>query len=284
MWLASAVMAARSAKGATAPAAAAPGSAGDGAQTSAEAPATAATAATPSITLRYSAADLAHALRSDRYVVWHDEYEAELAALDLDDRAFADHGALMMWLAGAVMAARAPIKAQTEAAPTVVGSDTDADTAPETVAETVAVPAPAAAVAVPTPTEAVAVPTPRATPAAAGRPPTQVTLAQLYKAAPVGATAGQRYDKQGATHTSVTFKFVDSKNGIVRISGFHRTLADGGHYYWAKHTGGGAFVLSTSGGSAIETVPRSAVLENAWKAVRKVAAKLGCTAVEPTWT
>jgi hypothetical protein len=133
-------------------------------------------------------------------------------------------------------------------------------------------------------TEAAPVPAPRAAPAAAGLPPTQVTLAQLSKAAPVGGTAGQRYDKQGATHTSVTFKFVDSKNGIVRIAGFHRTLAGGGHYYWAKHTGGGAFVLSTSGGSAIDAVPHSAVLENAWKAVGKVAAKLGCTAVEPTWT
>ena len=202
----------------------------------------------------YSADTLAAKLKADDAVVWHDEYSAELASLDAANQTFTDDGKLMMWLAGATMAAKKAAAAVPAAA---------AEAAPQ-VAPPQAEPKKKGAAAGPALTA------------------TQVTLAELQKAAPVGGTAGQRYDKQGATHTSVTFKSV--RPDVVKIVGFHRTLASGSHIYWAKHDGDGRFLFSSSSGAAIESIGYTKVLEDAWKAVKKVAAKLRCEAIEPTWT
>ena len=199
----------------------------------------------------YSVEELAAALKADEDVVWHEEYLPELHALHARDETFADHGRLMMWLAGAVMAAKRPASA---------------------------LPDEAAAVS---PGKSEAKPGPTGKAAAATLPATHVRQSELDKAAPVGGTAGQRYDKQAATHTSVTFKSVSL--GVFRIVGFHRTLASGEHYYWAKHAGDGKFKLSSGSGTEIESVRRSKVLEAAWKAVDRVARKLRCEALEPTW-
>jgi len=202
----------------------------------------------------YSADTLAAALKADADVVWHDEYVAELASLDATHQTFTDHGQLMMRLASATMAAK-------KAAAAV----------------------PAAAAQAPPQVEP-----PQAEPKKQGKgagpalTATQVTLTELAKAAPVGGTAGQRYDRQGATHTSVTFKIV--RPDVVRIVGFHRTLASGSHIFWNKHEGNGRFLLSSDSGAPIVTIGHTKVLEDAWKAVKKVAAKLRCEAVEPTWT
>jgi hypothetical protein len=204
----------------------------------------------------YSADTLAAKLKADDDVVWHDEYVAELASLDAANETFTDDGKLMMWLAGATMAAK-----QAAAA------------------------GPAAAVAQGTPQGDAPAVEPKSRKDEGAGPAltaTQVTLTELGKAAPVGGTAGQRYDKQGATHTSVTFKSV--RPGIVRIVGFHRTLASGSHIYWNKHDGDGRFKLSSSSGAPIESIQHTKVLDDAWKAVKKVAAKLRCEALEPTWT
>jgi hypothetical protein len=197
----------------------------------------------------YSDVELAEVLRADEDVVWHDEYLPELAAMSARGQDLADHGKLMMWLAGAVMAAKRP-------AP------------PQPVEVEAAAAAPSAAG------------NPKA--AAAPLPPTHVSLSELNRAAPVGGTAGQRYDKRGETHTSVTFKAV--RDGVVRIVGFHRTLASGSHIYWAKHAGDGKFKLSSSSGAEIESIGRTKALEDAWKAVGKTARKLRCEALEPTWS
>lgn len=197
---------------------------------------------------RYSDVELADALKADEDVVWHDEYVAELAAMSARDQDLADHGKLMMWLAGAVMAAKRP--APPQPAPVEV--------------------APASGAAS------------KAKPPAAPLPPTHVSLLELNRAAPVGGTAGQRYDRQADTHTSVTFKTV--RDGVVKIVGFHRTLASGSHIYWAKHAGDGRFKLSSSSGAEIESIARTKTLEDAWKAVSRTARKLRCEALEPTWS
>lgn len=205
-------------------------------------------------TATYSAATLAAALKADEAVVWHDAYVAELASLDAANETFEDHGELMMWLAGATMAAKqapAPVPAVAAQAPPQVG-------APQ------------------------AEPKKKGKGAGRALTPTQVTLAELNKAAPFGATAGQRYDRQAETHTSVTFRSV--RPDVMRIVGFHRTLANGAHIFWNKHAGDGRFKLSSDTGSPIETIARTKGLEEAWKAVQKVAAKLRCEAVEPNWT
>lgn len=201
---------------------------------------------------RYSDVELADALKADEDVVWHDEYVAELAAMSARDQDLADHGKLMMWLAGAVMAAKRP------APPAPVPAAAEAAVAPPSAAPS------------------------RAKAAAAPLPPTQVSLAELNRAAPIGGTPGQRYDKQADTHTSVTFKAV--RDGVVRIVGFHRTLASGSHIYWAKHAGDGKFKLSSSSGAEIESIARNKTLEDAWKAVSRTARKLRCEALEPTWS
>jgi hypothetical protein len=198
----------------------------------------------------YSAATLAAELEADENVVQHDEYAPELASLDAANKTFADRGELMMWLASATMAAKRAAAAGPAAAEQVESAPVE--------------------------------PKKKGEAAGPALTATQVTLAELKKAAPVGGTAGQRYDKQGATHTSVTFKSV--RPDVVRIVGFHRTLASGSHIYWAKHDGDGRFKLSSSSGAEIESIGYSKVLEDAWKAVKRVAAKLRCEALEPTWT
>jgi hypothetical protein len=204
----------------------------------------------------YTAATLADELHADDNVVWHDEYTAELAELDAKNQVFADHGKLMMWLASATMAKRksASVVATPPLVPAPVESSPSVEPAPKK--EKVKAEKPLTA--------------------------TQVTLAELHRAAPVGGTAGQRYDKQGYPHTSVTFKAV--RPDVVKIVGFHRTLANGSHIFWNKLTGESSFVFSSSSGAAIESIGRTKVLEDAWKAVAKTAKKLRCEAIEPTWT
>jgi hypothetical protein len=113
--------------------------------------------------------------------------------------------------------------------------------------------------------------------------PPAVTLVKLAHAAPKGTSPTQRYDKDGGTHTSVTFTTRGTPVGVVTVTGLHRTLANGQHHFWNHDDGNGKFRFSTSSGNAVGEVQKSKELEDAWKAVAKVAKKLGCEALQPTW-
>lgn len=195
---------------------------------------------------------------------WEPSFASELARLDATGQTFTDIDELWTWL---------------DEHPTAVESEAPSSSASELPSAEVSPPQLPSASS--TPVRARRTPKPKAKAAVASNPP-ELPLARLMTVARYGGTPGQRYDCQGYPHVSVTFSI--PKHGTAKITGLHRTLGSGSHIFWAKHAGNGVFRLSTSGGSEIESIRKTKALEDAWKAVSKIAKRLGCEAVEPVWS